>query len=388
MNIVTSNTGLSCQRAAFDIDEGITFLNCAYQSPLSRKAVAAGIEGLLQKTNPQKISVDDFFQPLERLKEKFARLIHLSDPQRLAYHPSASYGFAIVAKNLPIKKRGNIIIPAGQFPSNYYAFAELAKTRDLAIRLIAPPPNFENRSLNWNTSILDAINKDTICITLDHTHWQDGTIFDLKSIREKCDRYDALMIVDGTQSIGALPFHTDKIRPDALITAGYKFLMGPYGCAISYFGEAFDDGSPIEFNWINRIGSDDFATLSDYQKAYRPKAYRYNVGEFSNLISLSMLAASVDQLLEWKPSRIQDYCRSITHNFLDIVREKEYQFDPDGQARHLFGIYRKEPFDATQFTSALHEKKIYVSARGQAIRISPHVYNDEEDLMRLAALLQ
>ncbi len=378
---------LSCQRSAFDLEAGISYLNCAYQSPLSKKVVAAGVEGLLKKTTPYKITMDDFFQPIEILKSKFASLINLDDPQRLAYHPSASYGFAIIARNLTIKKKGNIIIPASQFPSNYYAFAELAKTHEIEIKLVAPPHQFIDRTTAWNRAILEAINERTICVTLDHSHWHDGTIFDLKKIREKCQEYQAVFIVDGTQSIGALPFDLEEIKPDALICAGYKFLMGPFSCAISYFSDFFDEGIPIEFNWINRKQSDDFASLSEYQDNYRPKAYRYNVGEFSNFILLPMLSASIDQLLSWKVDRIQDYCHYITNNFLNSVREKGWVDDPGGHARHLFGIYRKDPFDSNNLLAQLQKNKIFVSVRGQAVRISPHVYNDEDDLMRLAELL-
>ena len=209
------------------------------------------MEGLLLKANPQKIAAEDFFITLEKLKENFSRLIGLSDAQRIAYHPSASYGFAIVAKNLPKKKGGKILMPANQFPSNYYAFEHFARDHGATIEFIAAPDDFANRGQRWNEAILEAINQQTICVTLDHTHWQDGTIFDLPSIKERCTQNDALLIVDGTQSVGAYPTDVDSLQPDAMICAGYKFLMGPYGSALSYFGPYFDTGTPIEFNWIN-----------------------------------------------------------------------------------------------------------------------------------------
>ena len=83
-------------------------------------------------------------------------------------------------------------------------------------------------------------------------HWADGTIFDMKKIRKKTSENNALLIIDGTQSIGSMPFNLNEIQPDALVCAGYKWLMGPYGSGLAYYGKYFDDGKPIEESWINR----------------------------------------------------------------------------------------------------------------------------------------
>ncbi|MCB0669576.1 MAG: aminotransferase class V-fold PLP-dependent enzyme [Saprospiraceae bacterium] len=378
---------MECKRSEFQLKPGVTYLNCAYQSPISSRVVKAGESGLQVKTNPQNISASDFFSGLETLKQNFARLIKSDDPERIAYHPSASYGFAVVAKNLPVKKKGRILMPASQFPSNYYAFEEFAQQNGAQIEIQSPPDNFQDRGREWNRKILDAINKQTICVTLDHTHWQDGTIFDLQSIRKKCSENDALLIVDGTQSVGALPIDINELAPDALVCAGYKFLMGPYGSALSYFGDYFDDRIPIEFNWINRLHSDDFTSLTNYQENYRPKAFRYNVGEFSTYIHQAMLNEAIQQLIEWSPEAIQAYCNEITSDFFDTIREKGYAFDREGQARHLFGIYLTDNRDSRKLSEELVTNNIFVSVRGNAIRISPHVYNTTEDLMRLATFL-
>ncbi|MCB0687644.1 MAG: aminotransferase class V-fold PLP-dependent enzyme [Saprospiraceae bacterium] len=378
---------MECKRSSFLIDPEVTYLNCAYQSPLSNQVISYGQEGLLKKANPQNIKSDDFFSSLEVIKKKFAKLIQTDDPQRIAYHPSASYGFAIVANNLAPKKNGKILMPSGQFPSNYYAFESFAEKHNARIEFIKAPEEFEQRGKKWNERILEAIDEQTICITLDHTHWQDGTIFNLREIRKKCDQCDALMIVDGTQSIGALPFNCGDLKPDALICAGYKFLMGPYGSALAYYGDYFDQGNPIEHNWINRYRSEDFSSLISYQKGFREKAFRYNVGEFSNFIHMAMLGGAINQLLEWTPSSIQDYCRSISNDFFDIVKNKGYKFDAESQARHLFGIYTPQNVDVNILNEKLQKAHIYVSFRGNAIRISPHVYNNREELLKLASLL-
>ena len=70
-------------------------------------------------------------------------------------------------------------------------------------------------------------------------HWADGTIFDLEKIREKTNKVGAMLIIDGTQSIGTMPFDLKKVKPDALICAAYKWLMGPYGFGVAYYGNNY-----------------------------------------------------------------------------------------------------------------------------------------------------
>lgn len=377
---------LSCQKDQFNLDEDVVYLNCAYQSPLSQKVVEAGKMGVSSKARPNRILLEDFFTPLEKLKSSFAELIDTNDPQRIAFQPSASYGFACVVNNLPTKKGGNLVMPSAQFPSSYYAFDHYACQHQLEIRTVAPPLTSDHRVARWNEAILDAIDDKTICVSTDHVHWQDGTIFDLRRLREKSTKHDALLVIDGTQSVGALPLSIREINPDALICAGYKFLMGPFSSALSYFGPYFDQGKPIENNWINRLASDDFASLTHYQPEYRAKAYRYNVGECSNFIQIPILTAAIAQILEWQPPRIQEYLTHINDTFLAEVASKGYFYEKELRANHLFGIYKKD-LDVKSLVKRLQQENISVSARGDVIRISPHVYNTAADLEKLASVL-
>ena len=378
---------LPCQKDKFDLPQNETYLNCAYQSPLLNNVVAAGIKGIRAKSRPANIKVDDFFAPLEKLKKTFSQLIHCPDPQRIAWLPSASYGIATVVKNLPIKPQGNIILLREQFPSNVYAYIAFAKTHNLEIRYIDPPSFFSERGERWNHHLLNAIDLNTICVSIPHTHWADGTLFDLHTIRQKTLQTESLLIIDGTQSVGALPFNVESINPDALICAGYKFLLGPYSSGLGYFGPFFDHGHPLEYNWITRINSDEFAGLVQYKDEFRPKSYRYNVGECSNFILVPMLQTALEQILEWQVERIQAYCSNLVKPFLTQLDRKGILYEKEFRADHLFGIYLPPNSDLTGIKQKFEQQKINVSFRGSAIRISPHVYNTNGDMQKLSSCL-
>lgn len=374
---------LTNQSHLFNLDSDVYYLNCAYMSPLLKSVEKIGHEMVSLKCRPYEISIDDFFGMVEKTKVAFAQLINATEVGRVAIIPSVSYGIANVTKNIDLQKGENIVMPAEQFPSNYYSWKRLADEKGGQIKIIEAP-NAENRTAAWNTAILEAISNSTKVVAISHTHWADGTLFDLESIGKRCREKGALLIIDGTQSIGALPFDQAKIQADTIICAGYKWLLGPYSSGIAWYGKHFDNGIPIEENWINRHNSEDFTRLVNYQDQYKSLAGRYSVGEQSNFILTTMLHASLQQLLDWGVANIQEYCQSITQKPLDDLRELGIGIENvSSRAHHLFGLYPSKNFDMEKLKQKFAQERIFVSFRGNSIRVAPHVYNKEEDLNAL-----
>ncbi len=375
---------LTCQKHKFSLPENVSYLNCAYFSPLLNHVEKIGHDAISKKRMPYEINIDDFFSPVEKLKKVFAKLIEVKKSERIALMPGVAYGIANVAKNIHFQSNENIIVAAEQFPSNIYSWLEIAKKSGAELKTIHPDTDNPNRGKSWNQNILDAINDSTRLVALAKVHWADGTLFDLKAIRQKCDAHDALLVIDGSQSVGALPFSVEDIRPDALICAGYKWLLGPYSLGLAYFGEKFDHGSPIEEGWINRLGSENFQNLVNYQDEYKPKAFRYNMSESSNFILTPMLSAAIEQILKWKPTNIQSYCKNISEGVIKKLIEEGCEIENEAyRASHLFGIRLGDNFNQEKIKKSLAENKVYVSFRGNAIRVAPHVYNTERDFEKL-----
>jgi len=372
---------MKCQRQKFFLQRKNAYLNCAYMSPLMKKVEKAGINGLKQKRNPAKISGEDFFHESDELRKSFSKLIENAEPNRVVIIPSASYGLANVAHNLPFKD-GEILLAEEQFPSNVYPWLRL-KEKGFSIKVISPTDSAK-RGESWNEKLIESINDKTRAAAIGHVHWSDGTLFQLKKIREKLDAAGGLLIIDGTQSVGAMPFSVKEIRPDALICAGYKWLLGPYSIGLAYYGEAFDSGIPIEENWINRKNSDDFAGLVNYQEAYREQALRYEVGEHSNFILVPMLRQAIKQLLNWSPGNIQQYTHDLMADAIAEMKTLGYRIEEETwRASHLFGVRLPANVEQAALQQALKKHRVSVSLRGDAVRVSPNVYNDEMDVRKL-----
>ncbi|GAB3514523.1 aminotransferase class V-fold PLP-dependent enzyme [Emticicia fontis] len=382
------------QKHLFALEEGITYLNGAAYAPMLKTSIEKGTEGMLMKASrPFTIDPKSHFEPAERVQKLFARLLNIDNPQRVAIISAVSYGMAVVANNLHrlpnISTKKHIVLVQDEFPNNVYAFERVSQQLSLSYHTVAKPDALGNRGQLWNEAILNSITTETAMIVVPNIHWIYGVKFNLAEISKRCKEVGALMIVDATQSVGAMSFDVETIQPDAVICAGYKWLLGPYSIGLAYFGAFFDEGIPVEESWLNRVNSDKFAQLINYQKDYRLFAQRYNAGEYSQFIQLPMLEEALSHILDWGVDNIQQYCQSISQKPLEALVNMGCSLESEAyRGHHLLGISLPQGIDNQSFTEQLLNNKIIVSNRTVAIRVSPNVYNTEQDMWALVEVLE
>ena len=373
---------LRSQRDLFEIPEDIVYLNCAYMSPQLRPAREAGERAISRKSRPWEITPDLFFEDAEEIRALFARLVG-GDADGVAIIPSVSYGISVAAANVPVREGEKIVILEDQFPSNVYAWGGLAEQS--GARLVTLP---RPEDLDWTRALLEEIDTDTAVVAVPNCHWTDGSLVDLASVGESVREAGAALVVDAIQSLGAHPFDVSEVRPDFLVAASYKWLFGPYGVGYMYVGEEYREGKPIEHNWINRRGSQDFSGLVDYQGAFQPGARRYDVGERSNFALLPMAAEALRQLIDWGVENVSENIGTLT----DLVEERAgalgiVTIPKERRARHMIGLMLG-PDAPDDLATRLTTHNVYVSVRGPSVRVSPHLYNTESDVYRLFDVLE
>lgn len=377
----------SCQRRRFRLPGDLHYLNCAYMSPLARRVEDAVVEGLRGKRDPTGIGPEDFFAGADEVRHLFAELVG-GTPERVALLPAVSYGVAVAARNLPVGPGQEIVLLDEQFPGNVYAWTRRAREVGARVVTVARPDSLTPGAA-WNEALLGAVGPATAVVAVPPVHWTDGTRFDLEALSRRCRGVGAALVVDGTQSVGALPFDVAQVRPDALITAAYKWLMGPYGMALGWFGPRFDDGVPLEEGWIARAGSEDFGGLVDYVEAYQPGAIRYDVGERSNFALVPGVAAGLRLVLEWGPEAVCAYVAELTRGLIPAARELGYRVEDDAwRSPHLFGLRTPPGVDLDALQGELVRRRVSVSRRGTSLRVSPHLYNDADDVAALVDALR
>jgi selenocysteine lyase/cysteine desulfurase len=370
---------IPCQRALFDIPEGIAYLDCAKMSPLSRAALEAGRRGLERKAHPWEVMAEHFFDESEAVRGLFARLIG-AGADDVAIIPSVSYGMATVMANVPVAAGQKIVTLGDDFPSGILASRALAQRAEARIVTVTRPD-----CEDWSAAILEAIDRDTALVVAPHTHWVCGTMIDLEAIGRRCRSVGAALVLDTTQSTGALPLDLAAVDPDYLIATAYKWLMGPYSLAFLYVAPRHRQGRPLEEAWIVRSNARDFRSLTDYEESFDSGARRFDMGERANFALLPVAGAAIEQLLDWGVADISETLGAMTAAIEARLLEREVT-GQRGRAPHFLSV--RFPGGLPEgIEERLAAAGVHVSLRGERMRITPHLYNDQADLERLFSAL-
>lgn len=373
---------LGSQRELFEMPEDIAYLNCAYMSPQLRRAREVGEWAVSRKSRPWEVTPNAFFEDVEVVRALFARLVG-GEADGVAVVPSVSYGISVAAANVPVHEGEKILILEDQFPSNVYPWRELASRSGAKLVTVTRPEDYD-----WTRALIEEIDTDTAVVAAPNCHWTDGSLVDLARVGERVREVGGSLVVDGIQSLGALPFEVSDVRPDFLIAASYKWLLGPYGVGFMYVDQKHRDGRPIEHNWINRRGSEEFSQLVDYEDAFQPGARRYDVGERSNFVLLPMAAEALRQLLDWGVENVSETIGALT----DLIEQKAQErgiatIPKERRARHMIGLMLG-PGAPDDLATRLMRHDVFVSVRGPSVRVSPHLYNTEADIDRFFDVLK
>ncbi len=362
----------------FEVPDVITYLNCSNMSPQLKSVTAAGLEAVRIKSTPWTLTGANWFSSVEELRTLAGRLLG-TGADSVALVPAVSYGMAIAAANVKIDAGSSIVLLAQDFPSNVFTWREAARKHNAHIVTVERDPE-----TGWTESVLRAIDERTAVVCVPPCHWMDGTIVDLIRVGERARQVGAALVIDASQALGATPLDISRIQPDFLVSVGYKWQLGPYGLGYLYASPKWQrQGIPIEQSWMPRRGSADFTRLNDYREDFQAGARRFDVGEFTQFITAPMCAAGLQQLLRWGVASVEQSISQLTAEIASRAVAAGYDVAPAEQrSKHMLGIRFRGGLP-TKLATALSGAKVYVSIRGDSVRVSPHVYNTAADIDRL-----
>lgn len=369
------------QRHLFGIADDLAYFNCASQAPQLRSVRAAGERALARRAAPWTIQADDWFVEVEELRALFARLIG-GDADGVALIPATSYGLAVAAHNVEDSEGDRVLLIADDYPSNVYTWRAFARRTGAEILTVE-----RGEGQSWTDAIVDALDERVRVVSVPNVRWTDGALIELPRVGERAREVRAQFVIDATQSLGAMPLDVAALRPDYLVATGYKWLLGPFSVAYMFVGEEHRSGRPLEENWINRAGAEDFAGLTGYSDQYRPGARRFDVGQRTNFMLTPMAIAALGQLLDWGVENIAVSLAVTTGRIEREARQRGLDALPaDQRGPHMLGI--SIPADRRAAIGAqLAEANVFVGIRGSAMRISPHLHATGGDVDRLFTAL-
>lgn len=372
-------TVLKTQRGKFDIPRDISYLDCAYNSPLLLAAGDAMVEGALSKRHPWLRKPDDFFDDAEKFRD-LASVAFGGDPDCYAIIPSASYGTSAVARIMEdhLTQNDEIVVLDETFPSNYLPWLKLSEVTGAKL-VVTPTPADQN----WTQAVLDQIGPQTRLVAVPHCHWTNGARLDLEIISDAARSVNALLILEVTQSFGAMPLNIARIQPDFLIAAGYKWMLFPYGISIFYANKKWHQARPLEETWLSRDGAESFENLVNYSHRYQAGARRFEMGQKSIPSLLPGALVALRQLADWGVTNIAETLGSINNQIASVLEDVGLVPIPkQHRSPHILGASSPDGLP-DDLIPALALENIFISRRGNSLRFAPHLHVDQNDLDRL-----
>ncbi|WP_406186945.1 aminotransferase class V-fold PLP-dependent enzyme [Streptomyces sp. NBC_01006] len=366
-------------RELFDIPDGIAYFNTASVAPTLRTGLVAGEAALLKRAQPWRLLGPDWFSGAEQRRALFAGLIGATADD-IALVPATSYGFAVAAANLTAGAGSRVLVLDGEYPSGIYTWWRFAERTGASMLTVRREPG-----QTWTEAVLDALDDTVAVVSVPRVHWTDGALLDLDRIAESTRAAGAALVIDASQSAGAIPIDMRTLRPDFLVSVGYKWLLGPFGLGYLYVAPARQEGRPLEENWIVRKDSDDFGRLVEYRTEYQPGARRFDMGARTAFELTPMALAALEQLSAWTVPRVAVTLAATTARIASAARERGLPV-PAPRGPHMLGVTVPAGLQR-RVVAALEEANVFVGARGSAIRISPHLHTTGADIEQLLAAL-
>ncbi|MAP94606.1 MAG: aminotransferase [Ponticaulis sp.] len=375
---------LPSQRHLFDIPDDVAYLNLAYQGPLLNASVSAIADGAQCKAQPWTTAPKDFFSYPEKLRELLGRVCGVH-ADRFAIVPSASYGLATAAKVLgpKLEKGDQILMVAETFPSTYLTWKRVADETGAEIVMVDAPGDDD-----WTSAILNAMTPATRLLSLPQCHWANGAVINVEDVADAAHKQGAYLVFDLTQTLTAMPFDFARVKPDFVATAGYKWMLFPYGLGSLYVDPKWHDAAPLEETWMNREEAHVFEKLADYSHVYQPGARRFDLGEKSMPTLVYGGISALEQILDWGVENITETLSSYTMRIANVLEEVGLvPVTERFRSTNILGARSKTrlPEDLVPNLTA---QNIFISRRGNSLRFSPYLHNSEEDFVRLEAGLK
>ena len=377
---------LACQRALFDIPREVCFLNAASWSPLPLRTQEAGKVAVARKGRPWLIDNAFAAGQYDRTRAAAARLINAA-PEDVALISSVGYGVSTAAKIVSVPAGSRVLVLNDDHSSAVLEWLTRAKSGDFTVETVHRSGNGD-----WTEALLAAIEQPGAApirmVSISSVHWSDGGQVDLARVAPAIRQRGGMLLVDATHSVGVTEIDVRKLDPDFIAFPTYKWLLGPYGRAFLYVAKRHQSGVPLEQTSYGRRAvraeQDVYFTDTDYVAGAR----RYDMGERDHFISMEMAAIGMGMVAQWGSAAIVERLAMLTGRLAEGLRGANVEI-PDARLRapHILSLGFSGGMPKG-LIEALAAEDVHVAPRLGRVRISPHVYNDEDDVDRFVEVFR
>src|ERR1700726_3271386 len=363
-----------------------TYLNFAAHAAIPRVALNAVQASVAAKMRPHIVDDQSFFSVARSLRQSLATLIGAS-PDDIALTSGAGAGLATIAYALEWSAGDEVIIAGGEFPAHYATWKPMEAREGIKVQITHPQGQFIQSG-----DLIAAMTPRTRVISVSHVRFDDGSILDASTLAAACKKHGTLLVLDVSQSCGAIPMDVRSLGADFVVCAGYKYLLSPWGTGFLWTRkENLDSLRPGPYNWLSQ-GVESFARLNYVDPEPAPTLSRWDSAEAASIynFNLTVMEASAKFVLDASPALIRDHNQALIDYFFERLPEG-YRLASPRQAsqRGVFGCIEGGSRGDTEFLyQTLRDERFVVALREGRIRVAPHLLNSTTDIDRLLSVME
>jgi cysteine desulfurase/selenocysteine lyase len=365
--------------------ENATYLNVAGNGPMPKVSLKAAQAAMEWKKFPQRVPDEAYFDVPNRIRASIAELIG-ANAEEIALTTGASTGMAAVAYGLSWKPGDEVITAKGEFPLEYTTWRPMEEREGITLKVVAPNDRFITAE-----DLIAALTPKTRLVSVSLTRFDDGSMIDAAKLAAACHAQGTLLLLDASQCCGATPMKVADLGADFLVSAGYKWLLSPYGTGFFWAkSEHIAKMRPGPFYWTAAEGANHFGSLVFAHPKVAAGARRWDAAETASYFNLSAMAVSLEFVLRMKPETVAAHNRALMEIMFErLPKDRCVPASPLDPARR--GPYACFSARTPEKTAELYKKlvaeNVFVSLREGNLRVSPHVFNTERDIDKLIAVI-
>ncbi len=359
-------------RSYFPAASNFTYLNAAGGAPMSAQAVSEGKRFYDEMLTGGDTYWDEWLERKEEVRKKLANFLN-ADSGEMAFTLNTSHGMTQVAAML--EGKGEVITMHDEFPSSTFPWLHL----DYKLHYVKPV-----KGIYRLEDIEKAITPETRILVSSYVQYNTGFRQDLESLGQLCKKNNLIFIVNASQGIGSMPIDVNAINADFVVFTCLKWTLAGYGIGGLYINKKwFGHGKFPAAGWR----SDAHPELMDNRRLnLKADASETEVG-CPHFPCIFALGGALDLYNQVGQGNVFNRIMELNSYLKKCLNETNLQVTSILETKHRSGITIIKSNNAKEIVKKLYERKIFVSARGEGIRVSVHIFNNFEDIDRLVKAL-
>jgi len=352
-------------RAKFPAATNYVYLNGAGGAPMSVEAASEGKRFYDEMLAGGDTYWDEWLVRKEEVRAKLAKFINAS-PEEVAFTLNTSHGMGQVAAML--EGVGEVLTMHDEFPSTTYPFLH----KGFKLNFVHP----ENGIYSLD-NIEKAITPETRILVSSFIQYNTGFKQDIEALGKLCKKHNLIYVVNATQGMGSFPIDTQTLNADFMVFTCLKWTLAGYGIGGMYVNKKWHGN--IQYPAAGWRSTENPGLMNNRDMELKTDASATEVGcaHFPNIFALG---GAIDLLDSIGKENVREHILGLNLYLEEKLHGIGISILSVTQPEYRSGITIIKVDEPKIIAGKLASKKIIVSARGEGLRISFHIFNNKSDV--------